>query len=99
MPHPKNGKNQRIGFTDAELYTECFQKKKSLKEIKYSRIRQTLKIIDAAISSPIISFWFLSIFGHFQITQENQNHLIQSRKISCNWGKLFFLDYLKRKDS
>ena len=31
MPHPKNGKNQRIGFTDAELYTECFEKKKIIK--------------------------------------------------------------------
>ena len=93
---------ERIKELDLQMQNfilNVLKKKKSLKEIKYSRIRQTLKIIDAAISNPIISFWFLSIFGHFQITQENQNHLIQSRKISCNWGKIFFLDYLKRKDS
>ena len=38
------------------------------------------------------------ISGHFQITQENQNQSIWSRKISCNWQKIFFFDYLIRKD-
>ena len=50
-----------------------------------------------AVSSYIISFWFLSISGHFQITQENQNQFIESRKISCNWENICFSQLSKKK--
>ena len=59
--------------------------------------RQTLRIIGVAISSHIISFWISPIFGHFRITQRNQNQLIQSRKISCNWAKKNFSIISKEK--
>ena len=42
-----------------------------------------------AIGGHIISFRFLPISGHLRATQENQNQLIQSKRISCNWGKRF----------
>ena len=66
-------------------------------KIKYSRNSLDLKILDMTISSHIISFLFLLISGHLWITQENQNGLIQSRRISCNWGKNFPI-ISKRKD-
>ena len=77
-----------------------FCKKNSLKEIKYSRNSLDLENCWYGHQQPyIISFRFLQISGHFRITQENQNQLIQRRKISCNWAKKIFLDYLNRKDS
>ena len=77
-----------------------FCKKNSLKEIKYSRNSSDLENCWYGHQQPyIISFRFLPISRHFRITQENQNQLIQRRKISCNWGKNFLLDYLNRKDS
>ena len=92
---PKGWK-ESIGLSDAELYTKYFEKKKhSLKKSNILEACQTLEILGVAISSLIISFRLLSISRHFNITQKNYSQLIQSRKISC----IFFLDYLKRKDS
>ena len=56
-------------FPDAELYAKSFEKI-HLKKSNIQKTRQTLKIIGVAISNHIIYFWFLSIFGHFRITQE-----------------------------
>ena len=61
--------------------------KKILKKIKYSR----------SLSDPE-NYWcghqqpynFFPTSRHFPINQENKNQLIQSRKISCNWEKIFF---------
>ena len=71
--------------------------KNSLKNSNIPEARQTLKILCVTISSHIISFRFLSIFENLRATQKSQNRLIWSRKISCNWGKKNFFDYLKRK--
>ena len=57
----------------------------------------TLKMMGVASSSHTISFWFLSISRHFRITQENQNQLIQNRKISCNWEKKIFSQLSQKK--
>ena len=64
-------RKESIGFPDAELYAESFEKK-SLKKSNIQEARQTLKIIGVAINSHITYFWFLLISGHFRITQENQ---------------------------
>ena len=37
------------------------------------------------------------ISGHFRITQGNQNQLIQSRKIICNWEKKIFSGLSQKK--
>ena len=58
--------------------------------------RQTLKIPGVTIRSHIISFRFLPISGHFWATQKNQNWLIWSRKISCNWGNFFFFSIISK---
>ena len=34
---------------------------------------------------------FFSVFADFRTAQENQNCLVQCRRISCNWGKKFFI--------
>ena len=44
-----------------------------------------------AISRHIISFRFFSISGRLWTTQENQNRSIRSRRVSCNWGKIFWI--------
>ena len=72
-------------------------RKNSLKKSSIPEARQTLKILDVTISSHIISFWFLLISGHLQATQKSQNWLIQSRKVSCNWGKEIYLIISKGK--
>ena len=46
---------------------------------------QTLKILNVVFISHIISFQFLPISRHFQITLENQNQSIRCRRVSCNW--------------
>ena len=71
-----------------------WKKKKIIEKIEYSR----------SLSDPE-NYWcghqqpynFFPISEHLQITQENQNQLIQSEKIAVTGGKKF-LDYLKRKD-
>ena len=63
--------------------------KKIIKRSNTLRARQTLKILGVAICSHIIYFRFLSISGHLWVTQENQNWLNRSRRISCNWRKKF----------
>ena len=68
-------------------------KKKIIKKSNIQDACQTLKIIGGAISSHN----FFPISEHFQISQENQNQLIRSKKIAATGGKMF-LDYLKRKD-
>ena len=50
---------------------------------------QTLNILNAAISSHLISFRFLQMFGNFRTSQENKLRLIGSTKISCSRGKNF----------
>ena len=59
--------------------------------IKYSRSLPDPDFFSVTISSHIISFRFLPISGHLQITQEIQNWSIRSRRISCHWGKFFRL--------
>ena len=84
MPHPNNGKNQ------LDIQKQNFKLNFSRKIHKqFLETHQTLKILDVAISSHLIFFFFLVLLisGHFQTTQENQNWSIRSRKISCNWGK------------
>ena len=93
----RKGWKEPIGFPDPELYAESFGKKIHSKKSNIQEARQPQKIIGVAISSHIISFRFFPISRHFRITQENQNQLIRSRKISCNWGKNIFFDYLRRK--
>ena len=78
------GWKESIGFLDAELYAESFGKK-LLKKSNIPEARQTLKIVGVVISSHIISFRFLPISGLLQITQVNQNHLIQSRRNIFTW--------------
>ena len=68
--------------------------KKIIKKIEYSR----------SLSDPE-NYWcghqqsynFFPISRHFLITQENENQLIRSRKISCNWENVFFLIISKGK--
>ena len=76
------GAMERTRFPDAELYAKS---------------HQTLKRLGVTISNHVISFWFLSITNHVRATKKKQNRLIRSRKISCNWEKKFFFDYIKRK--
>ena len=38
----------------------------------------------------------MPIFRHLWTTQENQNRLIRSRGISCNWGENFWLSQKER---
>ena len=64
-------RKESIGFPDAELYAESFEKK--LKKSNIQEARQTLKIIGVAINSQITYFWFLLISGRFRTTQGNQN--------------------------
>ena len=54
---PKGWKKS-IGFPDPGLYAESFEKKKSLKKSNIQEACQTLKIIDVAINSHIITFRF-----------------------------------------
>ena len=50
-----------IGFSDAELYVESFEKKK-IKKSNILETRHTLKILGVAISSHLFFFWFLQIW-------------------------------------
>ena len=76
-----------MGFPDAELYVESFEK--NFKKSNILETRHTLKILGVAISSHL---FFFSVFADL----ENQNWSIRSGRISCNRGKGF--DYLKWKD-
>ena len=84
---------ENIGFPNAELYAESFEKN-LYKKSNIPEVRQNLKILGVTISSHIISFRFLSISGQFQATQKNQNW---SRKTSCNWGKNFIRLFQKER--
>ena len=68
--------------------------KKIIKKIEYSRNLSDPENYWCGHQQP---YNFFPIFGHFQITQENQNQLIWSEKIAVT-GEKIFLDYLKRKD-
>ena len=70
-------------------------KKKIIKKIEHSRSLTDPENYWRGHQQP---YNFFPISGHFPITQENENQLIRSRKITCNWEKMFFLDYLKTKD-
>ena len=72
---------------------ESFEKK-IIKKIEYSRNLSDPENYWCGHQQP---YNFFPIFGHFQITQENQNQLIWSEKIAVT-GEKCFLDYLKRKD-
>lgn len=85
---PKGWK-ESIVFPYAKLYAELFQKKNSFKKSNIPSARQNLKILGVVISSNIISFRFLLIFRHFQITQENRNQSIGRRKLAVT-GDFFF---------
>ena len=71
-------------------------RKKILKKLNILEAPQTLKIFGVAISSHVISFWFLLISGNFQATQVNQSRFIWSWKVSCNWEKTVF--WLSQKE-
>ena len=93
-----------IGFPDAELFPELFEKKKKimlnyLKNIHFNQIsRSSLDPENSRCrQQPYNFFSFLQISGHLQTTQENKNRSIRRRRISCNWGKKIF-HYLKGKD-
>ena len=68
--------------------------KKIIKKIQYSRSLSDSENYWCRHQQP---YNFFPISEHLQITQENQNQLIQSEKIAVTGGKKF-LDYLKRKD-
>ena len=53
---------------------------------------QTLIIIGAAISSHIISFWFLPISVHFWISQQNQLAVTGEKSFSRLSQKEIFLE-------
>ena len=89
------GCKESIGFPEAELYAESFEKK-FIKKSNILEVRQILKIFDVVISNHVISSRFLPISRHFRTTQKNQNRSIQSRKIGCNWEFFFRLSQKKR---
>ena len=64
--------------------------KKLIKKVKYLRSSPDPENYQCGHQQPYISFRFFPISGHFRITQENQNQLIWTKKISCIWGKIFF---------
>ena len=74
-------------------FPESFEKK-IIKKIEYSRSLSDSENYWCGHQQP---YNFFPISEHLQITQENQNQLIQSEKIAVTGGKKF-LDYLKRKD-
>ena len=94
VQYPKDGK-KLTGFPLAEFYAEPWEKK-ILKKSNILEAPQTLKIFGVAISSHVISFWFLLISGNFQATQVNQSRFIWSWKVSCNWEKTVF--WLSQKE-
>ena len=89
------GWKQSIGFLDSEFYAESFEEKKFINKIKCSGSLPDPDFLGVTISSHVIHFRFLPIFRHLRTTQENQNRLIRSRRICCNWGENFRLSQKK----
>ena len=83
------GWKQSVGFLDSEFYAESFEEKKFINKIKCSGSLPDPDFLGVTISSHVIHFRFLPIFRHLWTTQENQNRLIRSRRICCNWGENF----------
>ena len=71
----------------AEIYAELFQKK--IIKITYCRSSLDPENSPCGHQQPYNFFWFLSISGHLQTTQEKQNQSIWRRRISCNRRKKF----------
>ena len=89
MPQPKDGKNQLD--SQAQKFMLNLLKKKLINKIKYSRSSPDLDFFVVTTTGHIIYFRSLSILRHLWGTQKSQNRLIQSRRISCNWGENFRL--------
>ena len=68
-----------------------FWGKEIIYKIKYSGSLPHPDFLGVTISSHVIYCRFLPIFRHLWTTQENQNRLIRSRRICCNWGENFRL--------
>ena len=83
------GWKESIGFPDAELYAESFEKN-FIKKSNILEACQSLKILAVAIRNHIISFQFLLISEHFRTTQENDNWSIRSKKLAVIGKNVFF---------
>ena len=80
---------KRIRYLNVKFYAASFQKNFFWKISKWKKARPTLKIFGTAISSHLISFWFLPFSGHSRMCGESQKGLRRSRKIRCSREKKF----------